>query len=255
MSYERPYYVPTKYRPQLFYYVFGVESTDLTISRQRHQVTEIPRGMEYVIIERDQHQEYMDAALADPLGKLLRERDPALFERVRGTERWALVRGELPEDGDLGYIKNCVGILQAFLDGGAIAVLDLLTFTLYSAEDFTERFFNKPFNGFDHVVILYSETENGELWLHTRGMRKFARPDISIEHVDPEELSWAEGVAKQLIFYGVQGAFFPDKRIKLHISPEEAFIVRPALVDDPDNDDFNNVYYKLLWEDCARLLP
>jgi hypothetical protein len=247
--------VETKYRPALYYYIFGVESTEVTISGKRHQVTEIPRGMEYVIIDRDQHQEYMDAALADPLGKLLRERDPELFETVRKTERWAFVRGEIPDDADLHYLRNAIGIIRAFLDGGAVAVLDLQTFTLYSAAEFTDRFFGKPFNGFDHVAILTSDAENGELWLHTRGMRKFGRPDVSIEHVDPEELPWAVGVAKQLIYYGVEGAFFAGKRVKLHISPEEAFLVSPELVDDPDNDDFNNVYYQLLWEDCARLVP
>ena len=254
MSYERPFFVPTKYKPDVFYYIFGVNAAVLQVSASRHHVEKIPQGIESVIVDRTKNAAYMDSLFNSPIGKLLGERNPELFERIRQANSWAILAGEIEEDADLNYIRTCVGLVQAFLDTGAIAVLDLHALALYSAEEFTNRFFEKDFNGFDHVSILFSE-ENGEIWLHTRGMRKFGRPDVSIEHVDPKEVPWAVGVAEQMIYYSIEGDFFPNKRLKLHISQEETFGVVPELVDDLDNFDFNNAYYKLLWENCVRFLP
>jgi hypothetical protein len=39
---------------------------------------------------------------------------------------------------------------------------------------------------FDHVVILVSMGSDGTEWIHTRGMRKFGRPDISVHKVEPQ---------------------------------------------------------------------
>lgn len=254
MSYERPYYTSCDYRPYLYYVVFGANAEKMQLSRQRHHVDEIPKGIETYVVTRAQNADYMESVFGGTVGSVLRQQDAALYERCRKEDTWVLLTGEIEEDADLNYIRNCVGAIQALLETGGVGVLDLLTFSLYGAERFTEQFFGRSFNGYDHVSILLSEEENGEIWLHTRGMRKFGRPDVSIEHVDREELPFAEGVANQMIFYSIQGDFFPGKRIKLHPSPEESFIVRPELVDDLENYDFNNAYYKLLWEEVERIV-
>lgn len=41
-------------------------------------------------------------------------------------------------------------------------------------------------------------------------MRKFGRPDISMEGVDEDKIDHAVQVINQMIYYGALGVFFPD---------------------------------------------
>lgn len=85
--------------------------------------------------------------------------------------------------------------VRAFLDTEAIAVLDMQTFSLYSAEEFTEKIFSKEFDVYSHVKILLSKMEDGNIWLHTRGLQKFGRPDVSIENIPESDVNKAVRVA------------------------------------------------------------
>lgn len=105
-------------------------------------------------------------------------------------------------------------------------------------------FFEKEINAQNHVVILISE-ENGKYWLHTRGMAKFGRPDISIANVCEEEIEDSKQVIGQMIYYGGQGVFFQDN-VKLHIHNGKSYVVNAEFIDDFDNVDFNNAYYKVM---------
>ena len=58
-------------------------------------------------------------------------------------------------------MRNVIGILQALLEQGGVGVLDLMTFTLYSPEDFKERFFEKEVNAQNHAFILASKERRG----------------------------------------------------------------------------------------------
>lgn len=42
--------------------------------------------------------------------------------------------------------------------------------------------------------------KDGNIWLHTRGLRKFGRPDISIENIHESDVDKAVRVANQMIF-------------------------------------------------------
>lgn len=64
-------------------------------------------------------------------------------------------------------MRNVIGIIQALMEEGAAGVLDFPTFRLFSPEAWKEKFFEKEVNAQNHVVILYSEEQDG-YWLHTR---------------------------------------------------------------------------------------
>ncbi len=85
----------------------------------------------------------------------------------------------------LDYLRDVVGFLTYLADNGAVAVLDPQTFTLWSPERWRSELFAPdgpvPHR---HVVILTSEDQRPDrLWFHTRGMRKFGRPDLSLRGV------------------------------------------------------------------------
>ena len=108
---------------------------------------------------------------------------------------------------------------------------------------------------YTHVKNLISKMDDGNIWLHTRGLRKFGRPDISIENVPESEEAKAVRVANQMIFYSAQGMLF-NKKVKLHPykDKEEAIIINPEFIEDYENIDFNNAYCKLLWEECEQIV-
>ena len=96
---------------------------------------------------------------------------------------------------------------------------------------------------------MISPEEGGTLWLHTRGMRKFGRPDVGMTGVPQEELARAKAVVDQMIFYGAQGAMFL-RPAKLHTAAGEACTVHPELAGDSEDPDYNNDHYSLRWEVC-----
>lgn len=249
MSYERSYYEDINYPPLLYYVIFGVKEEPLSVSKERHHVDAFPEGLDFLFYNKSEHSEYLSSMLGGVLGEVLGEGNHTVYEKVQNTDQWAVIRGEIKQAADLSYMRNVIGFIQALVESGAVGVLDLQTFSLYSGEEWTDRIFSKEFDPRDHAVILASVTEDDSLWLHTRGMRKFGRPDISVEKVDKDAIEDAVQVINQLLFYGAQGAFF-SKLTKIHTETGLTYIVNPHFQNDFDNPDFNNSYYQIFWQEC-----
>lgn len=251
MNCERPYYRESDCRPLLYYAVFGVSDEELKVSREAHHVDEFPEGLNFVICDRNSNGDYMQSLLGGSLGRILDRQRHELYSQVRDMERWAVISGGVRQDDTLRYMQNVIGFIQALLETGAAGVLDLQTFSLYSSREWTDTFFEQEFNPCRHAVILSSADADGGFWLHTRGMRKFGRPDISMENVPEGEIGAAASVINQMIYYGSLGAFF-DRETKLHVQSGHAYLVKPQLVNDYENPDFNNAYYRLMWQECEQ---
>ncbi len=251
MGYERPYYQDSPFRPFIFYAVFGAVGGDLKVSRQRHRVDEFPEGLEMSLLERQKHGAYMDGLLSGTLGDVLRRSEPAIYEAGRAEDCWAVIRGEPQKDTNLGYLRNSIGFVQALLETGADGVMDLQTITLYTPEEWKRRIFEPELDPRAHVVILISEMEDGRLWLHTRGMRKFGRPDIGIENVPANETGPAGQIVDQMIYYSALGALF-TKPAKLH-AMDRVWLVRPELTGSIDDPDFNNAHYCVRWNEVVDM--
>lgn len=240
---ERKYYQDIGYKPFLFYVVFGVSAEELEVSQERHKVDELPEGLDIRSLNREQHGNYIDGFLTGTMGKVLMEHAPELFQRCREAENCSILQGTVVNDSTLDYMRNAIGIIQAFIDQGAVGILDPQAITLYSPERWTERFFGKEVNAQNHVLILYSRDEAG-YWLHTRGMAEFGRPDIGISHVPEDRIEDYTKLIDQMIFYGGEGVFF-ERDTRLHTANGKTFVIRPEFVNDFENDDYNNAYYNV----------
>lgn len=250
-GYDRPCYQDTGSRPFLFYVMFGAGGGELEISRSRHRVEGFPRGLELSALQRPDHGAYMDSLLGPPLGDVLRRQNAGLYEKALASQHWTVLRGEVQDDRNLGYLRDAIGVVQAAVEAGAEGVLDLQTLSLFSPSDWTGRIFAQGLElPRSHVVILASPETEGSVWLHTRGMRKFGRPDISLEGVPEEDTRRAAAAVNQMIFYGALGAVFED-RATLHIDENLTCQVRPKLAGDLEDPDFNNTHYQILWAECA----
>lgn len=249
MGYERPYYEDLNYRPYVYYVVFGVDGTELELSRERHHIDEFPEGLELFKLQKPENAEYMDLMIGGAYGRVLASSSPELYSEICRQDKWAVIQGEVKKDRDLHYMRNIIGVLQALSEKGATGILDLQTITLYRPGEWTERMFLPEFAPSSHVSILSSQLRDGSLWLHTRGMRKFGRPDISMEQVGSSDVENACRVINQMIFYGALGAFFSGT-VKLHAYGGLTCIAEPEYIGDMENTEFNNAYYRVLWPEC-----
>jgi hypothetical protein len=241
---ERKYYEDIGYKPFLFYVVFGVSANELEISREKHKVDEIPEGLDVIALSRPEHSDYLDGLLGGDIGRVLRNADSGLYDKCVKTEKVVILKGEIQKDSTLDYMRNIIGIIQAFIDKGAAGVLDLMTFTLYSTSEWDKRFFSQDeVNAQNHVVIMFSKDDNG-YWIHTRGMAEFGRPDYGISNVPENKLEDYKQVVDQMVFYGGQGIVFKGPA-KLHTFNGKTFKVKPEFVNDFENDDYNNAYYNV----------
>ena len=238
---EREYYEDYGYKPFLFYVIFGITGDELEVSQSKHHVDGLPENMDIRTLTRAENGDYINGFFEGAVGEILKEQDEELFEACRAAENCVVFQGEVQEDSTLDYMRNVIGIIQAFAEKGAVGILDFLTFELYSPEDWHDIFFEQDINAQNHVKILYSEDEDG-IWLHTRGMAEFGRPDIGIYNVPEDLVDDYEQLINQMIFYGGQGLFFESK-VKLHTADGKTFVVNPEFVNDFENEDYNNAYY------------
>ena len=243
MSNERQYYEDIGYKPFLFYVVFGVSGDELEVSRTKHNVDGLPEGLDIISLARPEHSDYIDGLIGGGIGEHLKKADSALYESCKACDKVVIMRGEIADDSTLDYMRNLIGICEAFIDKGAKGILDLQTFTLYSPKEWTDRFFGKDVNAQNHVLIMFSK-EDDRYWIHTRGMAEFGRPDYGISKVPEDKLEDYKQVIDQMVFYGGQGLVFKGSA-KLHTFNGKTFRVATEFVNDFDNDDYNNAYYNV----------
>ena len=241
---KREYYKDLNYKPFLFYVIFGVSCDKLQVSASRHHVDGIPDALEIADLNRDEHNDYIEGFFTGTLGKVLRNNNAELFDKCRSERNCVVIRGDVMNDESLDYLRNIIGIGKAFFEQGASGILDMLTFTIFSEEEWTEKFFEKEINAQDHVLIMMSE-EDGRYWLHTRGLAEFGRPDLSIYADNKEDCGVCMQILNQMVFYSGQGVFF-NGDATLHTHDGHSYKVRAEFVDDFDNDDFNNAYCKIM---------
>jgi hypothetical protein len=99
------------------------------------------------------------------------------------------------------------------------------------------------------VLILCNEdTRNeGRLHVHTRGLRKFARPDLSIRNVPPGAAGNAGELAERFVEFQALGGVVEDGReVEVEGAPTGMTIRHAGALDD---DEFNNRHLALRWPD------
>ncbi len=242
---NRPHFKDVGEKPHVFYVVFGANAKAMKLSKEKHNLTGVPKGLRIRSFDKTQHAEYINSFLTGALRGRLKNQ-PALEEKVLATDKCAIVEGTIEVSDTLEYLRNTIGIVQGLTETNGVAVLDLHAISWHDSAAWSRKFFEprmpQPLN---HVLILSSE-ENGGTWLHTRGMRKFGRPDISILKIDNKSLKRGKRVIERYITHFALGASVKDgEQIKMREAPRGLSF---ALKGDYDNLDFNNYYVEVTWK-------
>ena len=184
-DWPRPYFVPGGDDAFLLYLIFGDLPEEPAVSRSKYRFGGLPGGIEITRHDSGSGPE-QDRFRRGPEWERLQRERPEVAAAIRPDTQVTTVRGAIADPATLNFFRDVVGLIQCLLDCGGVAVYDSLALKWWAPEEWREGAFESTTGAPQrHVTILSSPLEDGE-WLHTRGMRKYGRPDLSVRRVAPE---------------------------------------------------------------------
>lgn len=246
-TWERIYFEKPYDKPFLFYAIFGTDNMDrLTVSKSRHNIDGKPEELKIINYSKsngEAQKKYIEEFYDDWFGHFLKKKNEELYRKVANCNNITVVTGEFDDNSTLNYLKNTVGIVQAITETNITAVLDLQIIEWFEKEEWSDRFFAAGLpNVFKHVRILLSD-DNNRIWLHTRGMRKFGRPDLSIRNLTPDKKETATELINRFVEAFAYG-MIPDETKEIRIKGMERGVYGKIL-GNYENPDFNNFYFEI----------
>ena len=246
----RPHWHAGDGQALLQFYVFGKFAATLDIPAPRYGSAGLPAG---VSLERFQNavlRKWDGYPLFGQLGTTLREDSPATLASAQAAPEVLVVRGQLADADTLDYLRDTLGVLAGLLDVGGTSILDPQMLRLFTADEWRQHFL--PRGGApvrNHVLILLDpDTEHpGRSWVRTRGMRKFARPDLSIRNVPKRDVDRAGALCEHLVELLALGAHLDaDQPLEVDGLPA-GLVAQPG--GDMDDPHFNNTHVAFHWPD------
>jgi hypothetical protein len=247
-SWPRPHFVPGGGNPLLFYVVFGAIDLGKPLSRSKYRTSGPGDWLEMVEYDRAEQPHVFADYQSGPMWELLKRDSPLTAAEAEKAPRAVALRSEVADPNTLDYFRDAIGVVTWMLDCGGAAVYDPQMLWLWSADEWRDEVFAPAApEPQAHTVILVSDDAGGQTqWLHTRGMRKFGRPDLSVHGVGPTHVDAVTQLIERFIDLQANGGVIPDNQeVEMTgLPPGGVCRVRGSL-DDPD---FNNVHVAIEWE-------
>lgn len=246
-SWPRPYFRQGGGTPFLFYVLYGKAAQPLRLSRSKYRCTGVAPTLDLMEYGPDRHPEIVQSFLHGFLWDRLKQENPALAEYVAAQTHCTIVRGTYPDARTLDDFRNAIGLLTCMVDAGCGAIFDAQMFRWWSGEEWKREIF-EPAAAIPraHVTVLWSnEDDDRTRWLHTRGMRKFGRPDISLHCVPEDQHDAALDLCNRFIeLQALGGVVEEGEEIRMASLPEGMRCHHGGDLEDPD---FNNVHLEIRW--------
>lgn len=246
-AWPRPYWQPSDETIVLYFYVFGRFADDLAIPAARYASRGLPEGIELQRFAHNALRGWEGYPLKGALGKLLKEDAPAAFDLARAAPEVLVVRGELADPDSLDYLRETLGVLAGLLDVGGSAILDPQILTLFDAAAWRRHYLIPGGAPPRHhaLILCNADDEEGRFHVHTRGLRKFGRPDLSFRHVPDTQAEQAGMLCERLVELQALGAHFVEGQpLEVEGLPGELVAHPGGSLDDPR---FNNTHVAFDW--------
>ena len=230
----------------LFYGVYGPIPQDFSISGSKYRCDGIPEGIDVSFYGPTSEPEAVDAFRSGYLWEEFQRANVKVANDVANQSECLVIRGTISDPSDLNYLRNVVGLVTFCLDSGSVAIFDPQMFKWWTPSEWRTWIFEPaaavPTH---HIMILTSEDENGTEWFHTRGMRKFGRPDLSVHRVSADLRDGVIDLLNRFIEFQAFGGIIEDgQEIKMRSLPPGMICAHQGDLDDPD---FNNVHVEIKW--------
>lgn len=246
-DWKRDQYVPGGGNALVFYAVHGKFEEAMQLDGQHYRTAGPPAGLRIEIHERKNTPD-TEFFISDYLGGELEAQGPEIQSSVLASPQCLMILGEVADPENLNYLRDTVGFIMALLDQGGIAVCDPQRLTWWTAESWENELFDPAIAvPRHHVIILTSLEENNQqlTWVHTRGMRKFGRPDLSIRNVPHKYFNNVAELCNRFIEHQAFGMVVPEgQEILMEGLPGGLYCHHKGDLDDPD---FNNVHIEMLF--------
>ena len=172
----------------------------------------------------------------------IQQEQPALASAVEGASLAVTLHGTIVAQDSLDYLKEAIDIMASLVELGAVGVLDVITGTWYDADSWASMVEQGSiFNPFDHVLTEQVSEAEGSVWIKTRGLRKFARPDLSIRGVKADDVAQASKMIDRFINHLTLGGVLEHER-EIQMEGWEAKYRPLEVQGGPEDPDFHNTY-------------
>jgi hypothetical protein len=198
---------------QLHYLViFGnIDESLPPLDSIRYRSAGLPEGIELEFASREESPELWDQFQKGPAWVLFCESAPTIVDAITSSPTCVIARGQIADSDNLEPLGNIIGIITSLLDSGGIVVYDVLTATWFDSLNWKMSVFEPCLEGLAKLVLVQQEAENqDESWIYTRGMRRFARPDVSFRNVPNDAIAEAELLVEFLTYSMMDGAVIPN---------------------------------------------
>lgn len=245
-AWQRPHWQPSDEEILLQFYVFG-KFDAVRVPSADYGSPGLPSGMEAISHYHSALRQWEGYPLKGAMGRMFKADAPEAYQRAFDAPEVMVVRGTLKDSQATGYLRDTLGVLAGMLDIGGTAILDPQILSLLDADAWRRRYLIR--NGApirNHLLILRDDgAKPDHSWIHTRGMRKFGRPDISIRQVPDRAVDRAGVLCEKLAEIEALGAHFTDgQALDIEGVPDGVVAHLGGGLDDPQ---FNNTYVEFQW--------
>ncbi len=245
-AWQRPHWQASDEDILLQFYVFG-KFDAVRVPSKDYGSPGLPAGLEALTHQHSALRAWEGYPLKGAMGRLFKSDAPEAYKRAIEAPEVIVVRGKLADSPATGYLRDTLGVLAGMLDIGGVAILDPQILSLLDADAWRRHYLVRegaPIR--NHLLILRDDERDGDGgWIHTRGMRKFGRPDISIRHVPVAATDRAGMLCEHLVDLQALGAHFrPGQELEVAGMVEKLVAQPGGSLADPD---FNNTYIEFRW--------
>ncbi len=232
-------------KPELFFVVYGPIPENWAISTKDYRTKGIPTGVSVQAYGPASQPEIVDRFRDGYVWDEFCASDPKAASATKCQTSCIIFQGAVQDDDTLEYLRDIIGVIAWMCDQGAVSVYDPQRICWFGPDDWKRDLFDLGASPvWPHVVTLVSDEDNTR-WLHTRGMIKFGRPDLSMRGVRPENRELGAQIVNRLIGFQARGGWFENgAKLRIADAPAGITVWHGGTPDDPD---FNNTHLEIRW--------
>ncbi len=246
LSWPRPHFTPGGGDAVLFYAVFGDFDLTKPLIGSHYRTSGLPSWLKMVQHNREKNGDVLKDFKTGKAWELIQRDSPLLAAQSEKAPECVGVQAIVPDPATLDYFRDVIGVVTWLLDVGGVTVFDPSMLWMWPAEEWrNEAFQSGEPNPDRHTTIMVSPQEDGTNWYHTRGMRKYGRPDLSVHGVGPNHADAVSLMIERLIeFQALGGIIAEGKTIEESTLPAGGVCHHAGSL---ENQDFNNLHVEIKW--------
>lgn len=222
----RTRFTPLPLRSLFYYVLYGTIDEILPdIPTQTYRSLGIPEGLKLNYYKQDTNPEMWEQFQVGEIWKELQSKQSKLANSIEQAPHCIILQGELADTDNLDSLRDVIGLITYLFDCGATAVYDVLTESWFDLLRWRTSVFDRGIEAIASMVAIEAEFESTTLssnepnsatpqlhWLYTRGLRKFARPDISVRQVPTDQMASVNQVIDFLVSSMIDGVVIPHQQ-------------------------------------------